>query len=125
MSSRYDRALVLTLKLSVSPMFTLIWVANPWIPEVPEPEMSHSLAGLPGLLFSQATAFVTGGAHGSTAASERPASGGAANGSAAATTMAAKTDSRVFAAADMDTPYRPPARAGSSIPHTSRWQTGE
>src|SRR3954453_11737377 len=71
MSSRYDRALFLTLKLSVSPALTLIWVAKPWMAVLPDPEMSQVLLGVPGLLFSQAIGL-TSGAQGSAANAGRP-----------------------------------------------------
>ena len=68
MSSRYDVAVVLTLKLSVSPTLTLISVAKPWMVVLPEPLTSQVLLGVPGLLFSQATGLARG-AQGSAAAS--------------------------------------------------------
>src|SRR5262245_5784163 len=42
-------------------------VAKPWMLASPAPLTSHSLAGLPGLVFSQATGLVTGGSHGAAA----------------------------------------------------------
>src|SRR3712207_6380503 len=77
MSSRYDVAVVRTLKRCVSPTLTLISVAKPWIAELPDPDTSQVPAGAPGLLFSQATGL-TSGAHGSAAAAaatgtDRPA----------------------------------------------------
>ena len=59
----YDVAGVLILKLIVWPTLTLIDVANPWIVESPIPLTCQSLGGSPGLLFSQATGFATGGPH--------------------------------------------------------------
>ena len=44
----YDFAGVLILKFSVSPTFTLIDVAKPWIVESPVPLTCQSLAGSPG-----------------------------------------------------------------------------
>src|SRR3954451_21266183 len=66
MSSRYDFATVLTLNDSISPRFTVIWVAKPWIAAVPDPLTSHWLEGFPGFVFSHATD--AGTAHGSVAA---------------------------------------------------------
>src|SRR5512144_2595946 len=68
MSSRYDEAAVSILKPSVSPTLTLISVANPWIVLLPAPLMPHSLSGLPGLLFSQATGLTIGASHGAAVA---------------------------------------------------------
>ena len=64
MSSRYDDALVSTLKPTVCPWSTLMSVAKPWIEDDPAPLMPHSLSGLPGRVFSHATALVTGGSQG-------------------------------------------------------------
>ncbi|GAA2109882.1 hypothetical protein GCM10009841_31500 [Microlunatus panaciterrae] len=47
---------------------TLMSVAKPWMEALPDPEMSHSLLGLPGLLFSQAISLVTGGSQAAAAA---------------------------------------------------------
>src|SRR3954451_5401868 len=52
----------------VEPRFTLMSVAKPWIEVLPEPVTSHSLAGLPGLVFSQATSLTTGASHTAAAA---------------------------------------------------------
>ena len=43
------------MKEIVSPLLTLIEVANPWIVESPFPEICQSLSGSPGNAFSQAT----------------------------------------------------------------------
>ena len=64
MSRRYDDAEVSTLNPTVSPWSTLISVAKPWMELLPAPVMSHSLSGLPGLVFSQATGLTTGTSHG-------------------------------------------------------------
>ena len=45
-------AVVVTLKETVPPLFTLMSVANPWIVASPDPVMSHSDLGLPGSWFS-------------------------------------------------------------------------
>ena len=50
-------ASVLTLKRAVSPRWTLISVANPWMLESPAPVISHSDAGLPGRDSLHTTAF--------------------------------------------------------------------
>ena len=60
----YAFAGVLILKDTVSPTFTLIAVAKPWIVESPAPLTCQSLGGSPGRLFSQAITLVTGGPHG-------------------------------------------------------------
>ena len=52
----------LILNETVSPLLTLIVVANPWIDS--SPMSSHWLGGTPGCVFSQATALTTGGVHG-------------------------------------------------------------
>ena len=67
----YAFAGVLILKDSVSPTFTLIDVAKPWIVESPAPLTCQSLGGSPGNVFSQAITLVTGGPHGSAAAAGR------------------------------------------------------
>ena len=67
----YDVAGVLILKDSVSPAFTLIDVAKPWIVESPAPLTCQSLGGSPGSVFSQAITLVTGGPHGPAAAAGR------------------------------------------------------
>src|SRR4051812_27504747 len=61
---RYFGECVLILKCTVSPTFTLISVANPWMSGSPELWMSHSVDGFPGLQFS-ATILLAGDAHGS------------------------------------------------------------
>ena len=43
MSMRNIWAVVVILKWTVSPLFTLMSVANPWMVESPPPLMSHSL----------------------------------------------------------------------------------
>src|SRR5688572_20137946 len=63
MSIRYRVAPVFTLKRIVSPRFTLMSVANPWMLGSPSPLMSHLVDGLPGLQFS-ATISLAGAAHG-------------------------------------------------------------
>ena len=50
----YAFAGVLILKDSVSPAFTLIDVAKPWIVESPAPLTCQSLGGSPGCVFSHA-----------------------------------------------------------------------
>ena len=67
----YDVAGVLILKDSVSPAFTLIDVAKPWIVESPAPLTCQSLGGSPGNEFSQAITLVTGGPHGPRGAAGR------------------------------------------------------
>src|SRR5437899_13079153 len=57
MSMLKRAAVVLTLKWTIPPLFTLISVANPWIVESPEPVISHSLEGFPVRLFSQTMGF--------------------------------------------------------------------
>jgi len=51
----YDDAGVRILKETVSPAFTLMAVAKPWIVESPGPPTSQSLSGSPVRVFSQAT----------------------------------------------------------------------
>src|SRR3954454_8578831 len=65
---------VSTLNFTVSPWLTLISVAKPWMAELPAPLMSHSLAGLPTLVFSHAIGLVIGASHGAAwaAGDERP-----------------------------------------------------
>src|SRR3954451_1486375 len=60
MSSRYDFAGVLTLNCTACPRFTLMSVAKPWMVELPAPEMSQVLCGVPGLEFSHAIGFTIG-----------------------------------------------------------------
>ena len=62
-----------TLNETVWPWSTLMSVANPWIALLPAPLTSHSEAGFPGLVFSQATGLVIGASHGAAAAGEAPA----------------------------------------------------
>src|SRR5258708_39599350 len=71
MSMWYDFAGVLILKDSVSPTFTLIDVAKPWIVESPARPTCQSLGGSPGSVFSQAITLTTGGPHGLAAAAGR------------------------------------------------------
>src|SRR5215813_6410404 len=71
MSIWYDFAVVLILKDSVSPRFTLIDVAKPWIVGSPAPLTCQSLAGSPGKVFSQAITLITGGPHGPAARAGR------------------------------------------------------
>src|SRR6188472_3768839 len=52
----------------VEPRLTLMSVAYPWIDELPEPEICHSLLGLPVLVFSQAISLTTGASQGAAAA---------------------------------------------------------
>src|SRR5260370_27120595 len=63
MSMWYEDAGVLILKDSVSPTFTLIDVAKPWIVWSPAPLTCQSLGGSPGKVFSQAITLITGGPH--------------------------------------------------------------
>jgi hypothetical protein len=67
----YELDGVLILKLSVSPAFTLIDVAKPWIVESPDPLTCQSASGSPCCAFSQAITLVTGGPHGPAAADGR------------------------------------------------------
>ena len=59
---------VFTLKPIVEPRLTLMSVANPWIDALPEPEICHSLLGVPGFVFSQAISLTTGASQGAAAA---------------------------------------------------------
>src|ERR1044072_3353771 len=68
MSRRYDVAGVSILNPSVSPTFTLIWVAKPWIVALPAPVIPHSLSGLPVFVFSHATGLTIGVSHGAATA---------------------------------------------------------
>ena len=47
-------------------------VVKPWMFGSPDPETSHSLAGLPGFEFSQAISLTIGGSHGAAAALPTP-----------------------------------------------------
>jgi len=67
----YELAGVLILKDSVSPAFTLIDVAKPWIVESPAPLTCQSLGGSPAKVFSQAITLTTGGPQGPAAAAGR------------------------------------------------------
>src|SRR5437899_1869879 len=78
MSMWYDDAGVRILKDSVSPAFTLIAVAKPWIVESPAPATSQSLSGSPVRVFSQAITLTTGGPQGLPAARPRLAGSTAA-----------------------------------------------
>ena len=62
-----------TLKWTVWPWLTLMSVAKPWMVASPDPLMSHSVAGFPALVFSQAIGLVIGASHGAAAAGEAPA----------------------------------------------------
>src|ERR1700680_2215216 len=68
MSMWYELAGVLILKDSVSPAFTLIDAAKPWIVESPAPLTCQSLVGSPVKVFSQAITLTTGGPQGPAAA---------------------------------------------------------
>src|SRR4029453_11675730 len=70
MSMRYALASVLTLNVAVSPLLTLMSVANPWMLGSPMLLTSHSSGGLPGLQFS-ATISLAGETHGSVLAAWR------------------------------------------------------
>src|SRR5918994_5358195 len=95
---RYFGELVRTLKPTVSPWFTLMSVANPWIEGSPLPLTSHSVESFPGLQFS-ATILLAGAAHGSAGAggaaclgrafdwTARPSTYDAASGTTAAIVM--------------------------------------
>jgi hypothetical protein len=48
----------------ISPRFTLMSVANPWMLLLPAPEMSHWLAGFPGFEFSHTMALAAAGTQG-------------------------------------------------------------
>src|ERR1700742_4036727 len=60
----YLLALVLILKDSVSPGFTLIAVAKPWMLSSPIPSISQFAAGSPSFEFSQTIGFWIGSAQG-------------------------------------------------------------
>ena len=60
----YDVDGVLILKISVSPAFTLIDVAKPWIVESPIPFTCQSLVGSPGSWFSHAIVLAQAAAAG-------------------------------------------------------------
>src|SRR4051794_19977974 len=112
MSSRYVLAAVLTLNDSVSPRFTLIWVAKPWIAAVPDPLTSHWLEGFPGFVFSHATDVGT--AHGSVAATARATTTGVSSAaSSPATTSIALNRREADVLASTVAPVvvmRPPSR---------------
>src|SRR6476646_7700339 len=108
MSSRYDVAVVLTLKFSVSPTLTLISVVKPWLKMIPEPLTSQVLLGLPGLLFSHATGLAMG-AQGSAAASVARKIGTIA----AASRNVSMAAVRLVAARKKRMAIRPPCRAVS------------
>jgi hypothetical protein len=59
---RYLGESLAILKAIDSPMLTLMSVANPWMRGSPDPLMSHSVDGFPGLQFS-ATTLLAGFAH--------------------------------------------------------------
>src|SRR6478609_11437975 len=106
MSSRYDVAVVLTLKFSVSATSTLISVAKPWMVVLPDPLTSQALLGLPGLLFSHATGLARG-AQGSAAASV-PTRIGRVD---AVSRNVSATAVRILAARKKRMAIRPPRRA--------------
>ena len=54
----------LILKLTVSPLLTLICVAKPWSESSPAPSISQSSCGVPAFVFSHATGLATGASHG-------------------------------------------------------------
>src|SRR3954452_20939465 len=64
MSKWYELAVVLILKVTVSPGFTLIDAANPWIVWSPAPVICQSLVGSPCSVFSHAITLTTGGPQG-------------------------------------------------------------
>src|SRR5215471_18802184 len=64
MSMWYEFDGVLILKFSVSPAFTLIDVAKPWIVESPIPFTCQSLTGSPGSWFSHAIVLAQAAAAG-------------------------------------------------------------
>ena len=66
-------AAVSTLNETVWPWSTLMSVENPWMALLPDPLMSHSEAGFPALVFSQATGLVIGASQGAAAAGEAAA----------------------------------------------------
>src|SRR6187551_871766 len=68
MSRWYARASVSTLNWINPPWSTLMSVAKPWIDALPAPLTSHSLGGLPTLVFSHATGLTMGGSHGAACA---------------------------------------------------------
>src|SRR6476646_5128667 len=70
MSMWYAFAGVLILKDSVSPTFTLIAVANPWMVWSPAPFTCQSAGGSPGFVFSHAITLITGGPHGPAAVAD-------------------------------------------------------
>src|SRR5262245_56869819 len=59
---------VLILKRTVSPAWTLVCVAKPWIVRSPARVMPQSEFGVPGFEFSHAIRLVTGGSHAAAAA---------------------------------------------------------
>src|SRR5689334_8901984 len=67
MSIFHDVAGLLTLNLTVPPTLVLISVVKPTISSS-TPSTRHSLSGVPGLVFSQATLFTTGASQGPAAA---------------------------------------------------------
>jgi hypothetical protein len=64
MSKWYELAVVLILKVTVSPGLALIEVANPWIVWSPAPVICQSLVGSPWAVFSHAVTLTTGGPQG-------------------------------------------------------------
>jgi hypothetical protein len=55
---------VLTLNRTVSPRFTLMFVANPWMLAEPAPATSQLPDGFPGFEFSHAMALAAAGTQG-------------------------------------------------------------
>src|SRR5437016_2331346 len=95
MSRRYALAEVFTLKWTVWPASTLMSVAKPWMPASPAPLTSHSLGGLPALVFSHATGLTTGGPHGPAAcAPGTPTTSAATSGSPAAAARTRRREDR-------------------------------
>src|SRR4029079_14664808 len=70
MSMWYAFAGVLILKDSVSPTFTLIEVAKPWMGASPARLTCQSLGGSPGSVFSHAITLTTGGPQGPAAVAD-------------------------------------------------------
>ncbi len=102
MSIVYADADVSILNDSVSPTFTLMSVANPWIDGSPDPEMSHTDSGVPGLEFSHAITL-TGGVQGSAAEAD-PEDSGTRAATRVRTTSAAHPDLRVPSLCVMSSP---------------------
>src|SRR5687768_9302036 len=119
MSTRYAAASVLILKVSVPPLLTLMSVAKPWMVASPTPATSHSLAGDPGLEFSQGMGLGPGASHGpAEAAGRRRTPALKASGPVAAPAAASRTGGRP---AD---PFRRP-RSARCLPRSSLGVRGE